>query len=152
MHLFRLVFAFLCGLGLALPALAQGRSAAEIAKLRIDIAARQRPLSQRKTAAACFVTFDIDRERQLRILTDSLDLFRVSLDHLETGAPATGLPAVTTLAARIALHESQIIWGPYRNLATHIRDQVAAGDRGNIAQLDQLARLEPICSKQLSPS
>ena len=144
MHLFRLVFAFLCALGLALPALAQTRSAAEIAKLRMDIAGRQRLLSQRMTAAACFLTFDIDRERQLRILTESLDLFRVSLDQLESGAPTMALPAVTTFSARIALHESRIIWGPYRNLATQIRDQAAAGDSGNIAQLDQLARLEPI--------
>jgi hypothetical protein len=144
MHLFRLVFAFLCALGLALPALAQKRNAAEIAKLRMDIAGRQRLLSQRMTAAACFLTFDIDRERQLRILTESLELFRVALDQLETGAPAMGLPAVSTFSARIALHESRIIWGPYRDIATQIRDQAAAGDSGNIAQLGQLARLEPI--------
>ena len=144
MPLFRRVIACLCALGLALPALAQDRSAAEVAKLRMDIAARKRLLSQRMTAAACFLTFDIDRERQLRILTDSLDLFRVSLDQLESGAPAMALPPVTTLTARIALHESRIIWGPYRNLATQIRDQAATGIGGNIALLDQLARLEPI--------
>ncbi|MEX1662926.1 type IV pili methyl-accepting chemotaxis transducer N-terminal domain-containing protein [Thioclava sp. 15-R06ZXC-3] len=144
MRLLRLFFTCLFALGLSLPVAAQQRSADEIDKLRMDIAGRQRLLSQRMTAAACFLTLGIDRERQIQILTQSLDLFRVSLDHLETGAPSMGLPPIDGVFARIALHESRMIWGPYRNLATQIRDQRSADKTDAQTLLGRLVRLEPI--------
>ena len=147
MRMFRLFFLCLWGIGLALPVAAHPPSVKEIGKLRMEIAGRQQLLSQRIVTAACFLTLDIDHDRQMQILSDSLDLFRVSLDQLETSAPARALPPVRDLSTRLALQESRVIWGAYRILATRIGNRAHTAQTTDLDLLARLARLEPILLK-----
>lgn len=126
---------FFLALLLAGPLHAQDRSRAEIAALRMDIAARQQFLSERIVASACFLRLGIDAETQVRVMAESLDQFRVSLDHLERGNPALGLPGLRDGMAVATLYDTRAIWTRFEQAAREIETSPE--------RLDDLIGLEP---------
>ena len=83
---------------------------AHMTALRVDLAGRQRLLSQRIAAAACFVTLGVDLEDQRRILGESADLFRLGLLTLEGRNAAYGVAAADNDETRAALAEERAVW------------------------------------------
>lgn len=126
---------FLLAFCLATPLFAQERSLAEITALRMDIAARQQFLSKRIVAAACFLELGVDTETQTRVMAESLDQFRVSLDHLERGNSALGLPGLRDGMAVATLFDTRAIWNRFEQAAREIDDSPG--------RLQELMALEP---------
>ncbi|KEP69865.1 hypothetical protein DL1_01835 [Thioclava dalianensis] len=143
MRLINLLCAVACALSLALPGMAQDRSSEHTAKLRMDIAGRQRLLSQRMTAAACFITLGIDREKQLNILTNTLALYSETLDILQFGSTELGLEANQDRALELILKKNRATWQEFETRATSLRDQARAGEILQTATLFALAKQEP---------
>lgn len=143
MRLVNFICAFACALSLAVPGVAQDKTSAQTAKLRMDIAGRQRLLSQRMTAAACFVTLDIDREKQLVILTDTLALYKDSLDILQFGSETLGLEANRDRSFDLILKKNRATWQEFEIRATALRDKARAGEFLQTASLFALANKEP---------
>lgn len=81
--------------GYALPAFADADEAA-MAVRRVDIAGRQRMLSQRMAKAACFVATGVDAEAQQTVLRNAYYLFALSHDALVSGDPILGLTPETS--------------------------------------------------------
>ena len=63
--------------------------------LRIDIAGRQRMLSQKISKEMCFVMSDIRADSALETLPKTIETFDVSLTALREGMPAAGIQAST---------------------------------------------------------
>lgn len=76
----------------AAPAMA-GPDEVTAAMHRVNIAGRQRMLSQRMSKAACFVANGVDVEGQQTVLRNAFYLFAVSHDALINGEPILGLTA-----------------------------------------------------------
>jgi len=77
-------------LGLASPSFAQSEAAFEVAR-RVNIAGRQRMLSQRMSKAACFVSLGVEPETQRSQLQSAFDLFSTSREALLSGSTDMGL-------------------------------------------------------------
>ncbi len=92
---------------LALPAPAAERDPAEILALQIDMAGRQRMLSQRLVASACFLSLGIQHDTQALALTEVSEIYEATLDRLEKGNTLLGLPAVTDPQALWALRDAR---------------------------------------------
>lgn len=61
--------------------------------LRIDIAGRQRMLSQRMSKEACLILSDVNKEASLASISKTVNMFDVSLGALVNGMPAAGIKA-----------------------------------------------------------
>ncbi|MDD8022574.1 MAG: type IV pili methyl-accepting chemotaxis transducer N-terminal domain-containing protein [Paracoccaceae bacterium] len=123
---------------LALPTAATERSATEVLALKIDMAGRQRMLSQRLVASACFLSLGIQPETQELALTESIEIYRTTLDRLELGNMPLGLPAATDPQTLWALRSARTVWAQVAPLA----EAVLAGD-SSPETLQALARHEP---------
>jgi len=71
----------------------EGPSTSLIQQLRIDIAGRQRMLSQRMSKDACLMMSDINKEAAAKELATTAQVFDVSLTALIDGMPAAGIKA-----------------------------------------------------------
>jgi len=123
---------------LALPAPAAERDPAEILALQIDMAGRQRMLSQRLVASACFLSLGIQHDTQALALTEVSEIYEATLDRLEKGNTLLGLPAVTDPQALWALRDARAAWGHVAPLAAAVR----SGDTSP-QTLRTLAQREP---------
>lgn len=120
---------------IATPAFAQGADADE-AKRKVNLAGRQRMLSQRMSKAACFVATGVETEAQLAMLSSAYDLFSSTHVALRFGDTDMGLnkelkPNIQ--AALSLVDEKWLIFAP------SIADIVSKGrsDSRNLQTLDE---------------
>lgn len=92
------------------PSSAQSLTANE-AKIRVNIAGRERMLIQRVVKTACFSSLGIERSRNREELVAAQDLFVQSLEALQAGDPVVGLSPETSddLLADFAAIEAEWI-------------------------------------------
>lgn len=77
---------------------------------RMNIAGRQRLLSQRLVSTGCFLSLDANSEANRRILTETIDSYRIALQMLRDGNVPYRLPAETDPATLIALEKAEEAW------------------------------------------
>ncbi|MDX8351959.1 type IV pili methyl-accepting chemotaxis transducer N-terminal domain-containing protein [Cognatiyoonia sp. IB215182] len=87
---------------------------AEEAVLRVNIAGRQRMLSQRMVKAACLMALDIDTTSAFDQLTQSYDLFVGSSRALRDGDAALGLSPETYTPVLEVQRQADRPWSIYR--------------------------------------
>ena len=80
----------------------------------IDVAGRQRMLSQRMVKSACFVFVGVGGEEAQQELADAISLFESSLHDLINGNPSLGISAPPTSPITEQLEVVQNLWGPFR--------------------------------------
>ena len=134
-----LIGAALAG-AMALPAAAEttDAEAAWDAALRLDIAGRQRMLSQRVAKAACLAMRDVDREGAMAELHGAAELFDRSVRALRAGDDATGLAPQDAPGVIAALDAVDAAWSEARAVVLMGLDAPAA-DGAALALLDRAA-------------
>lgn len=101
---------------------------ADVAKA-IDVAGRQRMLSQRMVKAGCFVFVGVGGEAVRQELEAAIALFDVSLADLANGNIAKGIAAAPTQAVADQLGVVAQLWGPFRaQLEAIASGEQASGD------------------------
>lgn len=120
--------------GLFSPAWAQTDEANE-AKHRVDIAGRQRMLSQRMTKAACFIVMGVDVEAQKTALKAAMDTFARTRKALEIGDEEMGLSIENNPAVLVELAKVDDDWITYSALLDGIFDGTTT-DAGSLAAID----------------
>lgn len=114
------------------------RSPAEALRIELDMAGRQRLLSQRVVSAACLLTLGLDPASQELALVEAHDIFAATLDQLERGDPAMQLAPVSDPVVRSAITQARLAWTP----AAAGIEAILAGD-GGPDRLTGLAAAEP---------
>lgn len=104
------------------PAFAQGDLADE-AKHRVDLAGRQRMLSQRMSMSACFVFTGVEREKHLETLALSYSQFADAHDALLYGSETDSLSREMKPEIISALADVDETWVPYSRLVKGIIDE-----------------------------
>ncbi|MBL4805828.1 MAG: type IV pili methyl-accepting chemotaxis transducer N-terminal domain-containing protein [Rhodobacteraceae bacterium] len=96
-------------LGAPAPVFAQSDEAIEASR-RVNIAGRQRMLSQRMSKAACFISSGVNVDLHFDMLSDSFSLFSASHDALRSGDVDIGLNAETNAVVLNALRTVDRRW------------------------------------------
>lgn len=107
---------------------------AEEAKRKVNLAGRQRMLSQRMSKAACFMFTDVDAAGHQTMLAGAQNLFATTHDGLRFGNPELGLKEETKSVVNHALGFVDDEWVIY---APSVEEVIADG----IADADQLQNL-----------
>lgn len=94
------------------PASAQS-ALADDAKRRVNLAGRQRMLSQRMSKAACFILTGVDEDNHRQMLDGAFNLFTTTHDALQFGSEEAGLMVETHLPIIAALGEVDSQWRTY---------------------------------------
>lgn len=131
----------LAAIALATPlplAAAGARSPEETLRIELDMAGRQRLLSQRVISAACLLSLGLDPSTQELALVEAHDIFAATLDQLEQGSPAMQLPPVSDPVVRSAITQARLAWAP----VSTVIDEILAGDAG-AERIGALAAAEP---------
>lgn len=115
-----------------LPAIAAGEGADALH--RINIAGRQRMLSQRIAMAACLVQTGADAEVNRNRVTAAQALFTETLNDLRHGNDGAGLGAETDATVLVRLDQVDRAWAEYSTIA----HDALAGDAGSAAALTRL--------------
>lgn len=102
-------------IGAVSPVSAQSDEAIEAAR-RVNIAGRQRMLSQRMSKAACFISIGADAEAQQVVLQDAFNLFLSSHEALRFGSQTAGLTAERNQRLLDALSIVSTDWSPFSGL------------------------------------
>ncbi len=91
---------------------AQGASATQGGALAntVNIAGRQRMLSQKVLKEFCYVGLGVDRIRQQKRLAATLELFETSLALLETGSVDRGVLGPPNARAEGRLRRARLVW------------------------------------------
>ena len=76
----------------------------------VNIAGRQRMLSQKVLKEFCYVSLGVDRERQQKRLAETLELFETSLSLLETGSAEHDVLAPPNERAKGRLKRARLVW------------------------------------------
>jgi len=113
-------------LPLAPPLQAETRSPEAILNQEIDIAGRQRLLSQRIAASACLLSLGVDAEASETALSEAQLIYGATLDHLQHGDASSGLPAATDPLVIASIETARRIWSPLDAAVSRI----LAGDAG----------------------
>jgi len=87
--------------------------AAAVAKRKINIAGRQRMLTQRMAKAACFSHIGIETAMHQQMMADAHALFSKSLKGLRFGDPELGLTRETNQKVNIGLGNVEQLWQSY---------------------------------------
>jgi len=116
------------------PAQADEIAALEAAR-RINMAGRQRTLSQRMSKAACLISVGLDAENQQAVLQDDFDLFTFSHDALRFGDESLALDAEHNTGLRRALDVAGADWAAFAPL---IKGSISSG----LVSLPALARID----------
>ncbi|MCA0042778.1 type IV pili methyl-accepting chemotaxis transducer N-terminal domain-containing protein [Celeribacter litoreus] len=119
--------------------------ASEHLALKIDIAGRQRMLTQRMVRSACFIAMEVDVKAHQKLLEDSAALFVSSLSELKTSGGFNHLEPATdpNILLQIGLIES--LWDPFDQ---QISEQLNARRIG----FEQLSRLSDAGERLLKAS
>lgn len=104
-------------------------------KRKINIAGRQRMLTQRMAMAVMMMRQDITPDVQLDILQNARDLFDTSLGGLRSGSDVLGLPEERDPAILAALDVVRDSWADYDALVSGVlsRGKVSTGAMNRIA-------------------
>lgn len=135
------------------PTMSLGANAetAAIANRKINIAGRQRMLSQRMAMAAFYARLNIAPEQHITILSDAYALFEKSLAGLRSGSADLGLPVEDHPSVLAALDRVDLIWERYGAAIAEIaaNDGVAKQELGVLAALNMkvLARANVVVKK-----
>ncbi|MEL7466670.1 MAG: type IV pili methyl-accepting chemotaxis transducer N-terminal domain-containing protein [Pseudomonadota bacterium] len=119
-----------------------GASETAALRRRINVAGRQRMLTQRMVMAAAFARLDIDADAHIAILADANALFSQSLAALRNGDAALGLPASTKPEVIARLDAVDGVWAKLGPVADEIaaRAVVTKADIGALAVVEEDAR------------
>ena len=127
------------------PVAAQSSVSAEEATRRVNIAGRQRMLSQRMTKAACLISQGIAPEAAMAEVEAAFSLFVASDSALREGDPAMGLSPETERAVAEALARTEAPWASFRDLiargitsGSFAPYQMAALDEAGLALLQEM--------------
>ena len=99
-----------------IPAAAQGDVSAEEATRKVNIAGRQRMLSQRMAKAACMIAQGISTDTSYDQMRDALALFEASDNALRRGDPSVGLQVERAPEVLTAFADLDPAWDAYRAL------------------------------------
>lgn len=100
------------------PLYAQGKF--DAAAYRINLAGRQRMLTQQMAKAACFIEIDIEKERHLAMLAEARAVFDTSLHQLRDGG---GQPAIAAEDDRRTLEGLKVVfehWETFKVAVDHV--------------------------------
>lgn len=95
-------------------------------KVRIDVAGRQRMLSQRMVRTACNAQLDVNREQNITLLLTSKFLFDSTLKALRNGGGPDKLQPETDPTTLALISEIEDAWDAFK-------DQVSDAKKGNMA-------------------
>lgn len=115
----------------------QAAADAQAAKRKINLAGRQRMLSQRMAKAAAFVRLGIEPERHLEMMKGAHDLFDKTLKGLHYGDSEQGLTPEGNSRVVESLNVVEGLWYGY---GAAIQSAVSAGTVSQ-EDMDQIARL-----------
>lgn len=112
----------------------------------INVAGRQRMLSQKMTKELCFIAADFDRAVNLDAIQATIALFDASLEHLRFGDIAANIvpPPNTDLAVQLGVVAE--IWGRVKPGM----DAVAAGGAVDVAELAEIAATTDTLLKEMN--
>jgi len=105
----------------------------------INVAGRQRMLSQKMAKEALLIALQVDVEAQRKALAGSMKTFDESLKRLIAGDPEQGIPKAPDAAIAEQYAEVVRLWGPYRGAIEAVGGGggdpalVASGSRGILA-------------------
>ena len=137
------LFLVLLALITALPcgaARAARLSQADVLRIEINIAGRQRMLSQRIASSACLLSLGIDSETHELALLEAQQIYRTTLDRLEKGDPLVGLPPAEDFPTRMRLAEARFVWNPIDRAI----DRVLSGEASRAEMLAVAAKGAPL--------
>ncbi|MEO1293848.1 MAG: type IV pili methyl-accepting chemotaxis transducer N-terminal domain-containing protein [Pseudomonadota bacterium] len=118
----------------ALPTLAIAQSADDFAvRRKVNVAGRQRMLSQRMSRAIAFAALDIERERHFQMLESAHAEFTRALAALRIGDPGLDLPEENDPVVLGALNSVESIWAVFGSLIRGIIDKRAISEPELIA-------------------
>ncbi len=120
-----------------LPAFAQDethKETAEEAKLRVNLAGRQRMLTQRMTSAACFIELGIDVHMHHDMLAEAHDLFVETNYALSHGDEELGLFVERDPSVVVGLARIDRDWVQFAPLV----EEILAKDEGDTAGLEHI--------------
>ncbi len=93
----------------------------------INVAGRQRMLSQKMAKEAGLIAFGEDKEGVAATLNKTADLFDVSLSALITGLPTVTLPAPPP-GVMMKLYEVEAVWADYQPIIRRVANMQEAAD------------------------
>jgi hypothetical protein len=103
----------------------------------INVAGRQRMLSQKMTKELCFIAADFDREKHIEALTGTVSLFDVSLQHLTNGDIASDILPPPNVDIVVQLGVVADLWDKVRPKMQAVIDNGSVG----IEELSETAAL-----------
>ena len=122
---------------LSVPTFAQSANAqsfaADDAKRRVNIAGRQRMLSQRITKAACFIESGFEVLPHTEMLNGAYELFSISHDALHFGSETVGLVEEYNRRVLAALEDVDQTWQVFSPLVQDVQN----GQFDNLSELDE---------------
>lgn len=110
--------------------------------VRINVAGRQRMLSQRMAKAACFATLGVTPEAHDREMRAAHGLFAISLADLTSGSAERRISAATDPSEISQLQAVQKLWGSYGGT-------VLAFD-GDTRSQDQITQLKALSTQSIA--
>ena len=126
---------------------AHAATAAE-ANRKINVAGRQRMLTQRMSRSAVFAAMEVEPARHVDLLEVSRADFSRALDGLHYGDADLGLPEEEHAPVREQIAVVEDLWYPFESMARRIVDRGAAHDReilhiaeANVPLLEESDRL-----------
>lgn len=93
---------------------------------KVNIAGRQRMLSQRMAKAACMMSADIGAPQHFQQMSSAYDLFVRSDNALRYGSVEMELPAENRRAVMRALGRIDVPWAGYSNIIEEVMDEGTA--------------------------
>ncbi len=124
-----------------------------ISRRKINLAGRQRMLSQRISRAALFNSLDIEPERHLTMLKESHRLFDRTLTALKSGDDELELPGERISTVIDTLNQVQGVWAGFSLIVQRIieRESVSDQDVETVAVLntDVLARSNDVVERMV---
>jgi len=118
-----------------------------LAKRRINLAGRQRMLTQRITAASCFIATDVDRSKHIRMLAISYERFSATHRSLIEGNRELGLESEINANIVVALSRTDDLWAKIQpKILNILNEKVENGDADlaslNAMELELLGRVD----------
>lgn len=101
--------------------------------IRIDIAGRQRMLTQKVSKEVCFVASGINAEASREVLGQTINMFEVSLNALLNGMPDAGISPAPTEEIRVQLTTVESDWNAIK---PHLDVVLAGGKLDDAARAD----------------
>jgi len=101
--------------------------------IRIDIAGRQRMLTQKISKEVCFIASDLNAAASMEVLGSTVNMFEVSLNALLNGMPEAGVGAAPTAEIEAQLTQVSNDWSAVK---PHIETILAGGSLDDATRAD----------------